>query len=189
MSVDLEATVPEPVRLDVLVAAAERLLAGLLALPSRPEVVVFGGRRYQQGRRVGEGRRLSRPELVAQVVGPHSPGRSDGAFEFEVLGGEIAWAWMSVMDDGEPGEPTYVLFSPSRTCGGVVLATALALAVAECAGGEFRDEEIGMLVPPETDPARVVEVTRLTDPAFDFGDACERYLRQFPQLGGWPSRA
>jgi hypothetical protein len=67
-----------------------------------------------------------------------------------------------------------------------VIATALALTAAERGGGEFVDINIFMLLPPENDPERVIELTRLPDRGHDFGPRCERYLRQFAHLDGWP---
>lgn len=78
------------------------------------------------------------------------------------------------------------IFTPTRTCVGVVSATALALAAASCGGGEFFDE-ITMLQPPEPDVRRVIERTRLADRGTTFADRCERYMRQFGHLNGWPS--
>jgi hypothetical protein len=36
------------------------------------------------------------------------------------------------------------------------------------------------------DPARFIELTRLTDAAGDFESRCEQFMRQFPSLNGWP---
>ncbi|MGW6930404.1 hypothetical protein ACWGE0_10080 [Lentzea sp. NPDC054927] len=77
-------------------------------------------------------------------------------------------------------------FTPARTCAGVVLATALALAAAERGDGEFIDINIWMLLPPEDEPERAIERSKLPDRGQDFGQRCARYMRQFTHLEGWP---
>lgn len=76
--------------------------------------------------------------------------------------------------------------SPTRTCVGVVLATAVALGAAVAGGGEFVDMEIVMLDGVAWDPDRFIELARLPDGIGDFAARCEQFMRQFPQLGGWP---
>jgi hypothetical protein len=68
----------------------------------------------------------------------------------------------------------------------VVLATAIALGAASASGGEFVDMEIVMLDGVAWDPARFIELARLTDGAGDFDARCEQFMRQFPHLNGWP---
>ncbi|MFB4283445.1 hypothetical protein ACBJ59_49645 [Nonomuraea sp. MTCD27] len=76
------------------------------------------------------------------------------------------------------------IFTPTRTCVGVVSATALALAAESCSGGTFVDDEIMMLQPTAPDAHRVVERTRLTHSGTTFEHCCERYMRQFEHLNG-----
>lgn len=60
------------------------------------------------------------------------------------------------------GSARCAVFSPYRTCVGVVVAAGLALAVARLSGGRYVDEDIGMLTEPEHDPDRVIDRTRLS---------------------------
>lgn len=78
------------------------------------------------------------------------------------------------------------VFSPTRTCVGVVLPTALSLAAADRGCGDFVDLEIRMLEPGELDPARFVGRTRLAESETGFDVQCERFMRQFTRLAGWP---
>lgn len=193
VSVDVVGTMRRPVGLGVLVETAQRMLARLLGMEGAPSIEVFADRRYEEGRRVDAGHRLTGEALEAVLIGNHLPGpvleRPTLHFEFEIpeTGDGV---WLMVIDHSEqPAEPVDAIFSPCRTCAGVVLATVLALAAAEQGGGEFLDEEIRMLRPPITDPRQVIEHTRLQDERDDFAARCRRYMRQFPQLGGWPRDA
>ena len=89
---------------------------------------------------------------------------------------------------GDPGESVEAVFSPYRTCVGVVAATSLALAAARGSGGEFVDIEVGLLEEqPVSDPAEFIAMTRLARSGRDgFEARCEAYLRQFANLRGWP---
>jgi len=73
-----------------------------------------------------------------------------------------------------------------RTCVGVALATGLAVATARLAAGRYVDEQIGMLTGAEHEPDHVIRRTRLSERGDDFALQCEKYLRQFPHLNGWP---
>jgi hypothetical protein len=194
VSVDLEATLPRPLTLAAVLAATRGMLAELLGLDAVPGLCVVADRRYEQGRRLCEGRRLTGPELLSTVIGgpieqvDEEPPNSVH-YEVDVAGGNDT-VWMMVIDHlPEAGGEVEAVFSPNRTCVGVVTATALALAVASLAGGEFIDEQIGMLRPRSSEPAHVVAATRLPPVSDDFVRACERYLRQFPHLNGWPASA
>lgn len=96
-------------------------------------------------------------------------------------------AHLFVMDH-EFADGPYVLFSPARTCVGVTMTVALALATAMLSGGRYSDEEIGMLPASEVLPAYVVARTALAEPEIEFVGACERYVRQFPALQRWPEQ-
>ncbi|MFG3417352.1 hypothetical protein ACIBTZ_29610 [Micromonospora sp. NPDC049460] len=191
MSVDLEATLPRPLTLATVMDAAQGTLAELLGLDAAPRLRLIADRRYEQGRRLSEGRQVDRAELRSTVIGESVDHEVDAMshsvhYEVDVSGGNDT-VWMMVIHHlSEAGGGVEAVLSPSRTCVGVVTATALALAVASSAGGEFVDEQIGMLRPRSSDPAHVIAATRLPPGSDDFVSACERYLRQFSHLNGWP---
>ncbi len=60
----------------------------------------------------------------------------------------------------------------------MTLATGLALATAQLAGGRYIDEQIGMLSGRHK-PGQVISRTRLPEGGDDFALQCEKYLRQF----------
>lgn len=199
MSVDLVGTVHTPVPLDVLVDAAGKTLARLLGMQAAPVIEVVTERKSERGRPVHEGRCLLRQELGTLLIGErptHSAGQRphERDFDFRVAGGEdtvglIVFDPCEVLDhqaSNEQLEPVEAVFSPPRTCVGVVTATALALAAGSLGGGRFVDAEISMLPRPESNPARMVELTRLPDRGDDFVERCERFMRQFARLNGWP---
>ncbi|WP_139307431.1 hypothetical protein [Micromonospora pattaloongensis] len=191
MSIDLEASLLRPVPLAAVLTAARSTLAELLGVDATPELSVVVDRRYEQGRRIAVGRRLGGVELLSTSIGdpitPESNG-SLGSIHYEIdISGCNDGVWLMVIDHApEAGGEVKALFSPYRTCVGVVVATAMALAVADLGGGEFIDEQIQMLRPGHTDPRHVVKVTRLPRDQGEFATRCERYLRQFPHLGDWP---
>jgi hypothetical protein len=199
MSVDLVGTMYAPVRLDVLVASARETLAQLLGLKAVPVIDVIVDRTFDQGHLVDAGRRLRHQELGAILVGEQalgSPGEcpSERDFDFRVAALRDT-VRLIVFDPREPldheaphqrREPVEAVFSPTRTCVGVVTAAALALAAGSLGGGKFIDAEISMAQPPESDPARMIELTRLRDRGDDLDARCERYMRRFPRLNGWP---
>lgn len=199
MSVDLVGTMHAPVPLDVLVASAQETLAQLLGLKAVPVIDVIADRRFDQGRLVDVGRRLPHRELGAVLVGervPSSAGESPSErdFDFCVAGSKdtvrlIVFDPRELLDHEAPHEqrePVEAVFSPPRTCVGVVTAAALALAAGSLGDGEFVDAEIRMLESPESDPARMIELTRLAGRGDDFAARCELFLRQFARLNGWP---
>lgn len=191
MSVDLEATVARPISLAELVTAARATLAELLGITTTPELSVVTDRRYEQGRRVDSGRRLDAADLRATTIGDRIdrlPNGMPGSVHLEIdVPGFEDRVWLLVMDH-EPetdGGPEAV-FSPYRTCVSVVVALSLALAVADLTGGQFTDDQIRLLRPGHSDPRQVVTATRLPPEPGEFAERCERYLRQFAHLGGWP---
>ncbi|MFM9588115.1 hypothetical protein ACKI1J_01255 [Streptomyces scabiei] len=202
MSVDLVGTTYTSVPLDGLVRAAEETLARLLGLTAAPVIDVVADRGIEQGRVVDEGRRLSRRERGTELIGERVRGCDDETAGERDLGFLVAGyediVRLLVFDPGEmPGheghvaadgqhEPVEAIFSPSRTCVGVVTATALALAAADLGGGEFVDAEIRMLPSREPHPGRMIERTQLRDRGDDFAARCERFVRQFARLNGWP---
>jgi hypothetical protein len=105
-----------------------------------------------------------------------------GHFDVRLVGcGDLAW--LNVCEFEGVVE---AVFSPSRTCVGVVLATALSLAIAERARGDFVDNQIRMLDPGVSDPEAFVERTKLAEEGTDLDAQCELFMRQFARLEGWP---
>ncbi|WP_433315775.1 hypothetical protein ACQP0U_03705 [Micromonospora sp. CA-269861] len=191
MSVDLEATLARPISLAELVNAARATLAELLGVDTTPELSVFADRRYEQGRRVAAGRRLDAAELRSTTIGDpieRRPNGLPGSIHLEIDVADSAdGVWLLVMDhEPETGGNPEAVFSPYRTCVGVVVALALALAVADRTGGQFTDDQIRLLRPGQTHPRQVITATRLPPEPGEFTQRCERYLRQFAHLGGWP---
>ncbi|MBQ1009504.1 hypothetical protein KBX53_00730 [Micromonospora sp. M51] len=191
MSVDLEATVARPISLAEVVTAARATLAELLGMTTTPELIIVTDRRYEQGRRVDSGRRLDAAELRATTIGDRidrTPDGMPGAIHLEVdVAGFEDSVWLLVIDH-EPETDTgpEAVFSPYRTCVGVVVALAMALAVTDLTGGQFTDDQIRLLRPGHSDPRQVVTATRLPPEPGDFAERCERYIRQFAHLRGWP---
>ncbi|MDX3612537.1 hypothetical protein OG920_45270 [Streptomyces europaeiscabiei] len=199
MSVDFVGTMHAPVPLDALVTTARETLARLLGLRAIPVIDVIADRRFDQGSPVDAGRRLRDQELGAVLVGERVPGSpvedpSERDFAFCVAGSRDMVRLMMFdphehLDHEAPHEkrgPVEAVFSPTRTCVGVVTAAALALAVGSLGDGEFIDAEVSLLQAPESNPARMIELTRLPDRGDDFGARCERFMRQFARLNGWP---
>jgi hypothetical protein len=137
----------------------------------------------EQGFAIRPGRRLAGaelPDIVLGVPGAQMYARVDA-------GGEDG-AWLMDGEHHPHGDEGMVLsVSPTRTSVGVLLATGLALAAAVHSGGDFIDDEIGMLRPPVREPRAVIARTRLAGPPRDLLSASDTYLRQFPHLGGWPT--
>ncbi|KJK42986.1 hypothetical protein UK23_35015 [Lentzea aerocolonigenes] len=181
MSVDLWATMRAPISLMDLVVGARETTGLLLGVDDPPVIEVLVDRQWSGDELVHPGRRLAASELRSEVVGEH-PGEVDTSarrwFRFAISTGDGASA--VAFDHVDPS------FRPDRTCAGVVIATALALTCAVRGGGEFVDINIFMLEPPESDPERVIELTRLPDTGQDFIRRCERYMRQFANQNGWP---
>jgi hypothetical protein len=182
MSVDHFATLPRPVSLAAVVDSARATLTELLALAAPPDLSVTHSVIDEQRAAIRPGRPLLVAELHDVVFG--RPGGDQDVLI--TAGGEDA-AWLMDGEFHPHGEEGMVLsVSPSRTCVGVALATAVALAAALVSGGDFIDGEIRMLRPAVRDPRSVVDRTRLTSSSPDLASAAEKYLRQFPHLGGWP---
>ncbi|MDX3558182.1 hypothetical protein ACSCB1_02930 [Streptomyces europaeiscabiei] len=199
MSVDFVGTMHAPVPLDALVATTRETLVRLLGLRAVPVIDVIADRRFDQGIPVDAGRRLGDQELGAVLVGERVPGPpvedpSERDFDFCVAGSRDMVRLMMFDPHEHLGheapyekrEPVEAVFSPTRTCVGVVTAAALALAVGSLGDGEFIDAEVSLLQAPEPDPARMIELTRLPDRGDDFAARCERFMRQFARLNGWP---
>jgi hypothetical protein len=194
VSVDLAAELPARVSLAAVLDRARDTLRALLGPGAEPpELAVIDGWRAKNHEKAPSGRLLSAADLANTVIGepiPPDDGTTAGSVTFQVdLAGCQDHAYVMVIDlTGVQGtEPCIeAVVSPTRTCVGVVLATAIALGAASASGGEFIDEEIVMLDGITWDPARFIELARLTDGAGDFEARCEQFLRQFPRLDGWP---
>ncbi|WP_433552639.1 hypothetical protein ACQP08_03865 [Micromonospora zamorensis] len=174
-----------------MVTAARATLAELLGLDTTPELSVFADRRYEQGRRVASGRRLDAFELRSTTIGDRIErglNGMPGSIHLEIdVSGFADGAWLLVIDhEPETGSTPEAVFSPYRTCVSVVVTLAMALAVADRTGGQFTDDQIQLLRPGLTHPRHIVTATRLPREPGDFAQKCERYLRQFAHLGGWP---
>lgn len=180
MSVDLCATVQTSVSLAAVLDTARALLCELLALTPAPPIEVFAGPRFEQGRRLDEGRPVEGDALAAELVGGRM---SAGSFEFRIPETSDLARLLVLEDEGMVD----AVFSPTRTCVGVVLATALALATAHHGCGEFLDLQIRMLETGESDPGEALARTKLVEPGTRFVAQCERYMRQFARLNGWPA--
>ncbi|MFD9702746.1 hypothetical protein [Lentzea sp. NPDC059081] len=189
MSVDLVGTLRTPISLDALVTTAGETVQRLLGLGTAPVVEVFEAVRYEEN----TGRPLSARALRSTTIGGHVAAdlfeqSVRRRFDFEVAPGTGARLMVFDRCGGAPDATHDVVdaaFTPVRTCSGVVVATALALAAATRGGGEFVDVNI-MMTPSVSDPEQVVELTRLRDRGEDFVGRCERYLRQFAALDAWP---
>lgn len=180
MSVDLCATVQEPISLATVVSAADAAMRNLLHLESVPAITVFAAPRYEHGRRICLGQLCSVEALAGDMIGGEM---SAGNYDFHLAEHADLARFFVAPDDGMVD----AVFSPTRTCVGVVLATALGLAAADHGCGEFLDLEIRMLDPIVSEPTIFAHSTRLKEPGTDFDLQCERYLRQFTRLDGWPS--
>lgn len=138
------------------------------------------------------GRLLSARDLASTMIGEPTPaedGEDAGSVRFEVdlVGGDDRACLMVIDLTGVQGTQRRVeaTVTPTRTCVGVVLAFAIALGAASASGGEFINVEIVMLDEVTWEPARFIELARLTDFTGDFEARCEQFMRQFPSLNGW----
>jgi hypothetical protein len=185
MSVDLEVTMVKPVALADVLSEAQTVLSVLLNVAAVPALAVFTDREYQEGRRLGQGHRLETAEQADIILGVPLP---EGEAHFEIDLPETGdGVWLMVIDAETAGWGTgrEAVISPYRTCVGVALAAGLALATARLTEGRYVDEQIGMIRGLQ-EPDQVISRTRLPERGDDFAIQCERYLRQFPHLNGWP---
>ncbi|WP_327287379.1 hypothetical protein [Streptomyces sp. NBC_01198] len=194
MSVDVVAELPSPVSLATVLKGAGDVLRALLGPGAEPpELEIVDGWQVESHLRVASGRPLSAEDRAGTMIGgriPPGEGEVAGSVTFEVglLGGRDRASVLVVDWPGEhdTGPGVEAIVSPTRTCVGVVLATAVALSAAAASGGEFVDLEIMMLDGVAWDPARFVELARLTDAVGGFDARCEQFMRQFTRLDGWP---
>ncbi|GAB2828779.1 hypothetical protein GCM10027176_36220 [Actinoallomurus bryophytorum] len=125
---------------------------------------------------------------IGEPIPSGSAGRSGSRFFEADIAGFSERTQVMLIDHhmGEEDSPVEAVVSPTRTCVGVVLATGFGLAAAIIGQGEIVDDEVGMLRPPIEDPLTFIERTRLAGRQGDFALQCERFMRQFPHLSGWP---
>jgi hypothetical protein len=172
VSVDLEATLRKPITLAAMREQARTILSDLLGAATVPDLAIFADRQYRQGVRTDPGRCLDAAELTATAIGgPIAPDETG----------------VSASIDFEIDVPaTGALYSAPVGRVGVTVAIGLTLAVAQLADGDYLDEQIRMLRPEVREPMQVISRTRLPEDASEFTTQCEKYLRQFPSLNGWP---
>jgi hypothetical protein len=145
VSIDLTASLPRPITLAASVDAGRTRLAHLLGLPDVPELAVLADRRYEQGRLVSTGRRLDTAELTGVSSEVDQPGAGDTWRRFDVdVVGRPDRLWLQfAYSAAETGVEAEAVVSPCRTAVGVVVATALTIAIADLAEGN---------VPRQRDP-------------------------------------
>ena len=177
MSVDLEVVLSRPVRLGELIDHGRRVLAELLG-GDAPELVVRDGARADRPL-------MSTAETAGIVLGQPVPDNDHFRVDVPATGDQVH---VMAIDhaDIDPEMGWEAVFSPSRSCVGVAVATGLALATAQVSEGRYVDGQIRMVPYDLGDPDIVIARTRLRAPVGDFDMRCEQYLRQFPHLGGWP---
>lgn len=195
MSVDLTAALRVPITLAATLSQTRSTLCDLLGTLDVPDLTIFAERQYQQGVQTDPGRRLDTAELATTIIGDpiaaDETGQS-GSIHFEIdvptTGDSVRLTVIDYHHEqfDENRRQREAVFSPTRTCVGVVVATALALATAQLTHGEYIDEEIRMLQPEVHEPEQVIQHTQLPKSDTDFATQCEKYLRQFPNLEGWP---
>jgi hypothetical protein len=192
VSVDVVGVLAKPVSLASVLECAGAAMKALLGLDATPSLIVIDDRRVQEHARVPR-REPGAEGLAGMMIGdriPAGPNGRAGSLAFEVgLVGANDRAYVMVIDltaAGGAGGCVEAVVSPSRTCVGVVLATAVALGAAIASGGEFVDIELMMLDEPVEDPARFIKVACLSGGGGDLAERCELFMRQFPHLGGWP---
>jgi len=191
MSVDIVATLAEPVTLDAVLRSGRQILFDLLGVAA-PDLVVVADRQYQQSRRIGEGRRLVEAELRATTIGHRIPAAENSFaesihFEIDVPATGDGVFLMAIDHQGDGlDDGRHAVFAPYRTCVGVGVAVALGLATARLGHGQYIDEQIKMVSPTENDPEDIIHRTRLSGKGEDFAVQCEKYVRQFRHLNGWP---
>jgi hypothetical protein len=203
VSVDFSAVPRVPVRLDRVSDTTSEVLRKLTGFADPPSPVFIADVVRDGGRVVSQGRRLVRADLEAitlpseyENVGERLLGTRLGSYDYDVmLEGLVERS--SILVIGLPGRtlPTRggtvdVLVSPTRTCVGLVMTIALALAIALESQGEFDDGEVMLLGRPgPRDPRIFIDTTQATWQPTDFIKGCTSFMRQFPALQGWPPDA
>jgi hypothetical protein len=191
MSVDLVATLARPVTLDAVLRSGRQVLSDILGVAA-PALVAFADQQYNQGKCIDQGRMLATTQLSETVIGHRIPAAESELaasihFKIEVPVTCDGVFVMVIDHQGDaPDEGVHAVFSPYRTCVGVAVATSLALATARVAKGLYIDEQIQMVTSADNDPDDVLDRTRLSGKGDDFAMQCEKYLRQFRHLNGWP---
>lgn len=198
MSVDVSSYFGRPVSLAAVVDRVADVLSALLRLDLKavPSVRVSGGWASSED----PWQALDRSALENLIVGgPLSRDSDDGdspAFTIHIDGlADAAWLMITDHADDDDLRPQIMgNVSPQRTCVGVVLALAVVLGIGIASDGKLHEDwQIPMtdfVEEPVDDPERFIELTRASSSGSRHDEAfaarCERFLRQFPRLGGWP---
>ena len=195
MSVESSATVPEPITLAAVLDAARAMLAELLGIRTVPELYLVADRRYVQGRPVDDGRRVEPAELRGITFGGPGPRDDQGHFEVGAAGHDDR-VWLTLyrspassrhqMTEREWRHDAEIVCAPWRTPPGTVLAIGLALAAASSSGGEFASQ-LRLLDPPQSEPDRMLQATRLPPSQLTFDAACRQYLDELTVDLSWAS--
>jgi hypothetical protein len=188
VTVDIDAVITLPFRLDALLLQASEILSTLVGAPPEPFTAMVG-RMFQSGVMIREGESPEAGLLVGDFgVRDADDGRPPSQF-FDLAFGALGdQARLMVIDhtSREFGGRISACVSPYRTPVGVATATSVALAVAELGRGAFEDVNIRFIDPPVYDPVKFIELARRPATDEPFSAACLTWVRSFPNLGGWP---
>ncbi|MGI5268601.1 hypothetical protein ACQEUU_05575 [Nonomuraea sp. CA-218870] len=178
---------------------ATRTMKSLLEMSVVPAMAIVVDREYQQGIPRSMGRALNDNELHALIIGESIPREPTddlgGSLFFEVeIAGHRDQAWLHIFDnpwflefDDEGALPAIeAIVSPTRTVVGVVVSLSVALGVAIASAGRVVQDEIKLMPSDFDDFESFIAEYGLKGGGGNFVDRCERFLRQFPQLNGWP---
>ena len=201
MSVDFTAVPRVPFRLDRVSDTTGEVLRKLTGFADPPSPIFIADVVRERGRIVAPGRRLDRANLAVitlpseyEDAGEKPLGTSLASYDV-ALGDLAERSWILMIGLPRLTLPTRggtvdVLISPTRTCVGVVMTIALALAIALESQGEFDDGEVMLLGRPgPRDPRIFIDTTQATWQPTDFIKGCTSFMRQFPALQGWPPDA
>lgn len=196
MSVDVLSVFGRPVSLAAVVDGAFDALVTLLGCREVPLLSVSQGwARWDKSWRAVD--RAELEELIVGVPAPLEPQGGSDAFTIHVAGLEDrAFLLICEMigEDGAPSPEVEAVVTPTRTCAGVVLAIAVVLGAAIASEGVLAEEwqlpMTSFVRERVDDPCRFIELTRLRSAegsgSEEFAAQCERFLRRFPDLQGWP---
>ncbi|MDA0636468.1 hypothetical protein OUY22_23880 [Nonomuraea sp. MCN248] len=182
-----------------MLQSATRTMKSLLEMSAVPTMAIGVGREYQEGTPRSMGRALNDNELHALMIGGSIPSEPTddlgGSLFFEVeIAGHRDRAWLHIFDnpwlpefDDEGTLPVVeAIISPTRTVVGVVVSLSVALGVAIASAGRVVQDEIKVMSSDLDDFESFIAEYGLKGGGGNFVDRCEHFLRQFPQLNGWP---
>jgi hypothetical protein len=156
-------------------------------------------REYQQGQLYSAGRALGDNELRLLTIGGSilpGPANSIKSQFFEVeIAGYGDYAWLQIFDhsplqkfyDEQALPNVEVVITPTRTSIGVVLSRCVALGVAIAGSGRVVEDDLSMFPSDFDEFETFIAEHSLKGTSENFAVRCEQFLRQFPQLHGWPS--